>query len=307
MRLLLNPTPADFHAMEAAQPLNPFATVGHAEALRQGGMTVGVMQFQEDAPAAWAHAVLRRGRVGASLEVPSLPCRVSEDELRELRDIAREHQVTTVNLQSYGSPDGTVVQGTGATTTPRAEFIWELTPGVDLIESLSRTHRERARKARKAGAVVSQLPAERAMASLRRLHSESLDRREARGEDVARGEFEFGDRLMAHAGARVYGATSDGTLVAAVLVALAAEGAYTVFSGNTSEGMKLGTAHWLRLQVAECLRDEGIRVLNLAGATSDQAGLADFKRRFGALERPLVHAHLDTAVGWRHLLLKLRS
>src|SRR5690606_18727665 len=135
----------------------------------------------------------RRGRLAASLEVPSMPCEVSQSECAGLVRLAHDHRITSLALQTYGSPEGAGAQCSTGDIVRRTEFVWMLPREGELIEGLSRTHRERARKAQKAGAVVSQLAAEEAMSALRRLHAESLDRREARGEHVARGEFAFGD------------------------------------------------------------------------------------------------------------------
>ena len=174
------------------------------------------------------------------------------------------------------------------------------------MASLSRTHRQRARNAIKAGVVIRDLPARDAMSAVRALHDLSMDRRAARGEQVTRGGFEFGDRMVKYAGARVFGASYEGALIAAVLVAVAARGAYIIYGGGAPDGMKIGAAHWLRVEVAEQMRREGRDTLNLAGASAAQAGLADFKRRFGAEERVLAHVHLNTAWGWRKLVQQVR-
>lgn len=306
MELVLDPGQQILSRLEEAQPQNPFATAGHARALAAGGASVAVLQADPQDPTCWAQAALHRGRLRTALEVPSFAGVWRTGYCDRLRDLAKRHKISTVELQTFASPDGASPACPGARTQPRSEFIWALPGEGDLMASLSRTHRERARKAMKAGVVVERLATENAMAAVRSLHDQSLDRREARGEHVSRGAFDFGDRLVAHAEAQVFGATHEGVLLAAVLVAVAQRGAYTVYSGNAPEGMKLGAAHWLRVEVAEAMRRDGRLTLNLAGASAEQQGLADFKRRFGAEERSLAHATFDTATGWRKMVARLR-
>lgn len=293
--------------LESAQPENPFATVGYAAAREDARSEVQILQGDESDPRSWCLAVLRRGRVGCSLEVPSLAFAVDATVEESLHRLAATHRIGLISLETFGSPSAVeLTDRQGRRLHTRTEFVLDLTAAPDLVTLCSKSHRERIRKAARSGIDVVRLPSVGAITTLERLHDQSMDRRQARGEDVPRGLMQGGQRLLDLADARVYAAEYQGTVVAAVLVAVSAMGAYTVYSGNSPEGMRVGAAHLLRARLAETMRAEGRRTLNLAGAGLDQEGLADFKRRFGSEERPLAHLSLDTARGWRKWIQRLR-
>lgn len=308
MRLILPPSAEDFARMESSQPGNPFAMRGYAMALAATGAHCGILEWHGK-HTLQSIASIRRGRIGSTLEIPSLAGPIDSDDLTRLIMIARDHGVTQLAIRTFGSPAGTRIEArVGVNLSQRAEHLWSLPVDGGIISSLSRTHRERVRKAEKAGVVIEELASDTAVPTLIGLHQLSISRREARGENVSSGSgFELGQPLIDFAGARVFAARLGSEVIAAVLVAVAPQGAYTVYSGNAPAGMQIGAAHLIRVRLAEALWKEGRPFLNLGGASPGQEGLADFKRRFGAERIDLEHAEVDVAVGWRRFAIRLKN
>ncbi len=92
--------------------------------------------------------------------------------------------------------------------------------------------------------------------------------------------------------------------LSSVLVLRSLNGAYYQSAGTAPDGMALGASHFLISGIACRLRDEGLTVFNLGGA-SDGSSLARFKSGFGATPVPLTSVSLYVGSPWRRKLTRL--
>ena len=169
--------------------------------------------------------------------------------------------------------------------------------GTDLWAGLSKSHRERVKKGRKHGLVVSRGRSDAAIDAHIALHINSMDRRKSRGENVS---LEF-DRsvpaaLLLSGAAELFQAVLGDHVASSLLVLRSTTGAYSESSGNSPEGMNIGASHFLRYETAVALQTENTEVFYLGGARAHETGLRSYKSGFGATPLPTesVVAYLGT-------------
>lgn len=263
---------------EAAR--NPFHTAGYAAYRQQQGELPCLLSVPSAGETTVLVSFLRQGVFGRRLEIPSLP-ELPHDAAwwRSLLRALRRAGITYFQAQTFGSPEGAgPLPARGLPVAERTEFVLDLRS--DLTSTMSSGHRRNVRRGQRAGLHVR---SEGDPADHGRLTQESLRRRRERREDAGSGISADDARAVIASGAgRLYQAMAESKVVSSMLVLRAPEAAYYHSAGTSADGMVIGASHWLLHAVAQQLRDEGVREFNLGGVPAHDAGLARFKRSFGA-------------------------
>lgn len=277
-------------------PANPFVTAGYLAAQAALGFTCWGMGIEEkDGPTTITFGFLKRGRLNASLEITSMPpVDTGSPFWRGLHEFCRIHRVTRLTVNSFASPCADIPPlGRETDRYSRTEFVIDLmTP--DLLANVSRSHRERIKKARKLGIELRRSTAIEDLPQLSALHNASMLRRLGKGEQVAlQDEPQHLSALLAAGCGELFQAVRGTEVLGAIFVLRASAGAYSCSSGNSAEGMKCGASHFLTYETARALQEEGLSVFNRSGARPHETGLREFKQRFGAREVTLESAAFD--------------
>ena len=286
---------------------NPFLTDAYVSARQKLGGEVWILGTREGAAVGDAAvAVLRRGRLSTSLEIPSLPISAATDIFWQgVYAFCKRSKVTDLEGGTFGSSSFELPPLKGETSrTRRIEFVVPLR-GATPAE-LSSNHKRNVKKATAAGLVIRRsADPELCLAEHHRLMGQSLGRRSARGEHVPQNVEEWPEhRAFLEAGsAEIFQVLQGETVLSSVLVLRSARAGYYESAGTSPEGMGLGASHFLIHAIGERLRTEGAVGFNLGGAEPGSS-LARFKAGFGATEVPLEACTCYVGPGWRK---KLRS
>ena len=115
------------------------------------------------------------------------------------------------------------------------------------------------------------------------LIASSMERRSIRGERVPEDlPLLLSEALMRHHAGELFQAILDDQIIASALILRAADGAYYQSAGANAIGRECGAPTFLLFEIARLLQSEGLSVFNLGGAGSEERGLHEFKRGFGA-------------------------
>jgi lipid II:glycine glycyltransferase (peptidoglycan interpeptide bridge formation enzyme) len=118
-----------------------------------------------------------------------------------------------------------------------------------------------------------------------RLMNASLERRAKRGEDVEiREQHARTLAVLTTRAGELFQVVNGEKVLSSILILRSSRGAYYQTGGTPPEGMKLGASPFLVSRVATILKQEGSRVFDLGGATTDNPGLHRFKAGFGTRE-----------------------
>jgi hypothetical protein len=200
---------------------------------------------------------------------------------------------------TFGSPSGTRIPALPGESDRHARSEHVVAVADFGPASLSTNHKRSIKKAR-AGGVSFEIRREPALGPEHLgLMDASLDRREGRGEDVARARGAALISAFVEQGAGVLARAVRGEeTLSSMLVLLSAKGAYYHSAGSSPSGMQTGSSPFLVSEVLAWLKAEGKASFNLGGATAAEEGLHRFKCGFGGVEIPLeaVTADLSPAV-----------
>jgi hypothetical protein len=270
---------------------NPFCTDAYVAAMHSQGNQCWIVGIRAgDLVLGFAVALLRRGRLGSTLEIPSLPEAARDESFWSgIYQLCRRLRVTDLIASTFFSPQFRLPPLRGeASRRDRREYVVSLQqPGWE--SSLSSNHKRNAKKAAAAGVSIeygaTQLDR---LAEHVRLMELSLDRRAARGESISKSSMiERENRAYIESGlGELYQAVRDGVVMSSILLLRSKHTAYYQSAGTSPDGMSVGASHFLILNVSKKLRDDGVLVFNLGGAP-DGSSLARFKAGFGAAEVPL--------------------
>jgi hypothetical protein len=281
------PSDADLSIVEAADSTNPFASARYARARERLGASLVLFACGDrNRMTGGVVAYLQGERFGRSLEIPSAQSPgdfvgLWDDVLR----FSRRRRVVRVDVGSFGaravSLPSWVVPKTESNRTEWRLSLVEATPA-----SFASNHRRNIGKARTAGVTInisSSLDAAQRHAALMRA---SMDRRETRGENIP--TISDADVRTTHAflesgAAQAYQAVLAGQVVSSMLVLRAAGGAYYHSAGTSPDGMQVGASIYLVSEIIRDLKDAGLSLFNLGGATEASPGLMRFKQGFGAI------------------------
>ncbi|MEX2650276.1 MAG: GNAT family N-acetyltransferase [Alphaproteobacteria bacterium] len=159
--------------------------------------------------------------------------------------------------------------------------------------SYSQNHRRNIRRALSEEMKPFSLPTKSAMGVHLELWSESMNRRQDRGEPVAEpsGIDSIRRFLRSGLGRFVQFGKNDQILASAFLVEYGVSCVYYKAGANT-EGMRLGAAHFLIHETAKDLLVRGFKIFNLGIAAANNEGLRRFKAGFGANAIPIVRIYV---------------
>lgn len=287
---------------------NPFCTDAYVTAMQKLGNDCWIVGMRAGgAVQELAIAMHRRGRISSTLEIPSLPEAAKDQPFwNGIYSLCRRLRVTDLIAGTFCSPQFRLPFLRGELSRKeRREYVVSLQEE-SWDSSLSPDHRRNIRKAVAAGLTIRCgaeqpcLPSEHA-----RLVEQSLDRRVARGESVAKSsKIEEESRAYIESGAgELYQAVLDGAVVSSILLIRSKYIAYSQSHGTTPQGMAVGASRFLIHRVCQKLRDNGVRVFNLGGAP-EGSSLARFKAGFGAAEISLAACCCYLGPGW---LKKIRT
>ena len=278
-------------ALAERYPENPFCTPAYARAMQAEGVRALLLGFEnaDGELLEGCYGFRRDGRLVRELNLPSLPRFADATGWEAGLAAWCGREVDRVVLGSFGVPETALPRLDGRVTRwSRREYVLDLAPADDLSQALSSNHRRNVRRAREAGLVFRERTDADAATSHLRLVSNSLKRREARGEEVTTaGEAGFFRRLLDTGSGTCVQALDGDEVLSSILVLRSARGAYYQSAGTGPRGMQCGAAAFLVVTAAERLRDQGVRTFNLGGAGEGQEGLQRFKAGFGAHCREL--------------------
>ena len=243
-------------------------------------------------------AYLKRGRISAALEIPSLPFPPSNGFLVTIARFCRDNRIYETTLNTFASPKLQIPPlPLEIERRSRTEFLLTLTVPPEQWK-ISETHRRHIRRAQKSAIAIRRTRSDGLQDHLT-LCQASMARREERGEEVpsVTDNSEAASLVLSGAG-ELFQAVRNDLVLSSMLVLRSRTGAYYHSAGTRPEGMEIGTSHFLLHSVARTLQEEGIEVFNLGGAGPDMQGLRTFKTRFGTtpVETEAVRAVLCSPV-----------
>jgi hypothetical protein len=312
-RLEVDPPLSSWTGHPGSPQENPFLTRAYAEAQRQLGWTpVLFLSDGTGASRGMCPGFLRRGRLSSSLEVPSAPDTPFEARTlsREIVRLCRAQGIDELNMANYCARPGSALraEGAGCRWEGRREFAIDLSRP-DLWSRISRTHRERIKRAERQGLELRRSREHASIVQHLDLVTASLNLRKQRGEAAyAIGlKSEYRALLACGAGEMFQVGRRGGPDLASVLVLRSPTGAYTHSSGVSAEGRTCGAAHLVRWRLMNELRDEGVRRLVLGGSSDVDSGVARFKIHFGADATDLGRCQCSIGPRWKRKLTTLAS
>lgn len=303
--------PQDWDAAVEALDGTVFHSSHWAELQRQvqGCRPVFVLGRDGDAggAAGVALALFRQSRrplaswILRSLELPAYPVAKGGDPalvaalLDETERFARRLGCARILVGSNFSGASTLsLPSRGYATTDRTEFEVDLQADADALwQAVRKDQRDRIRKLGQAGVEFAWTAGTDAIEALAAVRESALERRLEREQGFELpSDAEYYRRLhaalLAPGAARLLMAKQGGAVIAAILYATFARKAYSVFSGSTEAGYKLGAQTGLYWYAVTTFKDEGYRVLNRGGvpaAAADEShplhGIYRFKHRLG--------------------------
>lgn len=236
-----------------------------------------------------------------SLELPTYPVAKHADPalvealVEETERFARRLGCARISIGSnFSGASKLSLESRGYATTDRIEFEVDLTADADTLrQAIKKDQRDRVRKLTQAGVEFEWTAGTDAMDALSAVREGALERRIEREQGFSLpSDPEYYGRLhnalLAPGAARLLIARQGGAVIAAILYATFARKAYSVFSGSTEAGYKLGAQTGLYWYAVTTFKKEGYRVLNRGGVPAEAAeekhplhGIYRFKHRLG--------------------------
>ncbi len=292
--------------LAALAPSNPFLTRSYLTAMRAVGLQPWILGLRENGRlVAACAAFLQSGLLARWLHIPSFPAGTPNEVFwNGLLGWCQQAQVLSLTLNSLASARSEWPPLAGVVTrTTRWEYVLELDRD-DPWHGLWESHRQRILEAKQAGLEIRHVKDDDRAC---REH-EGLVRALSKVPAVAPGVSPETTRSRAvraftknNAGGLVQ-AVGQSRVLASVLVLRAADGAYLHSLGATTEGMAQGAAHFLLRQVAETLRNAGIRKFNLGEADESRAWLETLKAGFSSTKVELESIQVCWGSGVRRKL-----
>ncbi len=289
-------------------PENPFCTDRYVMAMQQLGYECWVIGIRANGALQDATiAVVRRGRVSATLEIASLPAAAQKTTFWDgVYALSKRLRITDLIAETFASSSFEIPQLRGEISRgARTEYGLEIDNG-DFATRLSSSHKMNIKKARAAGVVLRRCSRHpESLADHARMIGHSMDRRAARGESVSTISVATKEhRAYLESGAgELFQAVHNGHVVSSLLLLRSARTAYSQSTGTSAEGMGIGASPFLIQSICVELNRDGVRTFNLGGAPKGSS-LAGFKAGFGAVEVTLCECACYVGPVW---LKKLRS
>ena len=266
-------------------PCNPFCSAPYFAVMQEARHQTWVLGVAcGDTLEAGCGAFARSGKLNRYLEIHSAPHVPGMLAFWDgLLGFCREHRITHLGVNSFASAGAVLPALPGEQGRVRRwECVMDL-GAVDLWERLHTKHKQRVRKARKAGVKVLAAAGEHSCEQHVALIRASMERRRSRGEFLSDpSETEIQRLLIRQGAAELFQAVRNGEVLSSVLVTVAAKGAYSHTAGTSPEGMACGASHLLNYEIARGLQSRSMDIYNLGGVQNLDSGLAEYKLRFGA-------------------------
>ena len=241
------------------------------------------------------------GRLSRAFELPSYPAtlspqlRAGEALIRESERVASRFGCARITIHSNFSGRSELLREfPDYVTRDRFEFEVDLSAETEILwKAVKKDQRDRIRKLEQSGVEYEWTTRPDAVDVLGAVRETALERRVERNQGFALPSDpdyyrKLYDALIAPGAARLMIAKQRGTVIAAILYATFARKAYSVFSGSTETGYKLGAQTGLFWYALSTLKAEGYRVLNRGGTPAEAAdekhplhGIYRFKERLG--------------------------
>jgi hypothetical protein len=284
------------------QQENPFRTDRYIQAMSQLGYECWILGTRTNSTVSDATvAAVKRGRLGARMEIPSLPGAAQSAVFWDgVYALSKQLGITDLLAETFGSPLLEVPTLKGETTRKnRCEFVI-LAATDDFEARVCSNHLRNIKKARVAGVTLRRGSLHQvSMAEHVSMIDSSIARRASRGEAVMEGPVD-GDvhRAYLKSGAgELFQAVYEGKVVSSILFLRSARTAYNESAGTSPEGMRIGASPFLIHEACQVLCRESVRTFNLGGAPEGST-LARFKAGFGATQVRLFACASYFGPGW---------
>jgi hypothetical protein len=304
--VVADPGPAEFAAVEATSPANPFYTQAFAAAMSDTGSAPRVIRFRGFGGSVTCVGFVRSGRLSRSLQLTSVPTlgSASAGFWASVLAYCTKARITELVVQSFGSSESLIPPlATETSRAQRVEFVLDL-DGNDPWERLDKKHRQSITKCRQHNVQIEQTSAPSAVDEHAALMGRSLDRHKSLGANVvANVDTESLRALLRHGAATLYRATLEGRVLSSASVLRSKTGAYYHTAGNHPDGLALGASHLLLYEISRRLTEEGAAEFNFGGTQPANEGLVRFKTRFGTRRVDLEAASFDLGGRLRRALI----
>ena len=288
---------------------NPFYTDPYVTAMQQLGYECWVIGIRADGVLQDAAiAVVRHGRMSATLEIASLPAAAHKPVFWDgVHALSKRLRVTDLIAGTFASPSFEIPPLRGEISrTGRTEYVLVMDNG-DFAACLSSNHKKNIKRARTAGVTVRRCSSRHSecLVDHSRMIGHSGDRRSARGESVSKSSVATKTHwaYLATGAGELFQAVYKGQVVSSLLLLRSTRTAYYQSAGTSPEGMRTGASAFLIHTICDELTREGVRTINLGGAP-EGSSLARFKAGFGAAEVRLCECACYIGPVW---LKKLRT
>lgn len=244
--------------------------------------------------------------VARSLELPTYPIAAGDDAgqlvamMHGCERFARQAGCARLSVNSNMSGGSALdLAGLGYAGPGRVEFEVDLTGELDDIwKRIKKDQRDRIKRLERAGVSLEEGASMTDLRGLKLARESALERRRRsnQGYDLQSDESFYEDlfeALLAPGLARLFLAKADGEPIAALFFATFAAKAYSMFSGSTDAGYKLGAQSGLYWQAVQAFKNDGFVTLNRGGVPASAAseddplhGIYRFKHRLGTTPVP---------------------
>lgn len=215
--------------------------------------------------------------------------------MRAVERLARTRGCTRLELDSFMSGTSPLRPAEhGFAETERVEFSLDLLRDAEALwQGIRKDQREKIRRLKREGVVITEGTSLEDLRALGAAREATQARRDERGQGydlpTDGGLYEALYRhLMSQGAARLFIARQADTVLAAILFSTFNGRAYSVFSGSTENGYRLGTQSGLFWAAVETFKAEAFRELNRGGVPGSAAvegdplhGIYTFKLRLG--------------------------
>ena len=216
--------------------------------------------------------------------------------MRLIEARARAMGCSRLTLESFMSADSAFVPADhGYAESLRVEFLVDLTRDVDsLWTAIGKDQRDKIKRLTRERISVEEGNTRADLQGLGMVREATQTKRAARGQGYASnadaGFYEdLFDYLVARGAGRLFLAKEAGEVIAALFFSTCNGRAYSVFSGATERGYRVGAQAGIFWNAVETLRGEGYTLLNRGGVPAaaeteghQQHGIYAFKKRLGA-------------------------
>lgn len=278
-----SPDAVQFDWLCSERPCDVFCTPQFAAAQEQLGRKTFLFKFiDKDGNTLGCLGFLKKGRLSAELDLPSLPIVEEDSEFwSELLQFCKKRGVWDLSVRSFHP---ITIPNLGGIMSQESGVSYQLKlEGKESINPSSINHRRMIAKAVKAGVILNRTQSEDGILPHLTLMRKSMDRRAARGESVShQTDSNYFAAMLKNGAGEFTQALLDGAVESSVFVLKSRNGAYYQSAGTSPKGMSVGASPFLISGIAKVYQEEAIKVFDLGGTTNATPGLSRFKQGFGS-------------------------